>query len=614
LRFAHPIVRNAVYGDLASAERGRLHRRAARLLEQSRAALDRVAAQLLAIDPAGEAQACATLRRAADAALAAGASDSAVAYLRRALAEPCPVGERMELLVELAEAERLVDGRAAIAHMREALELATDPGRYVEVATRLAWVLSFGFRIAEAVATVELALSRLGDEQRDLRRRLEAAIMFAGVHDRSMAGARERVVARLGEVDHEEGLGARQVQAQLLLEELGGDASADEIATRAQRLLSDGLLLREDNGVAGFILPVQMLMRADSELAMVWLDRGVDRARQEGDGYALAADLTFRCEAHLRRGELAEAVVDGTEALAAFEQWGVTERARAWCAGFLARAQVEAGDLDGAERTLARVAAPDDEAPDGPAGDAFMRSRASLLLARADPRGSLELTLEYALRGERGNRRSVGWRSGAALCLLTLGEQPERAVALVEEDVGLARQLGAPGALGSALRARGLVQGDRIGEESLREALAVLDGSICKLEHARTLVELGAMLRRTGRRREAREPLRNGVELALVCGAAPLVTRAEEELRASGASPRGIIRASFDALTTSERRVAQMAAAGMSNKQIAQALFVTVKTVETHLHRSYQKLDVSSRMQLARALEPTPDPAVLHRP
>ena len=90
----------------------------------------------------------------------------------------------------------------------------------------------------------------------------------------------------------------------------------------------------------------------------------------------------------------------------------------------------------------------------------------------------------------------------------------------------------------------------------MREAVAVLDGSICKLDHARALVELGAMLRRTGRRREARDPLRAGLELARICGAAPLGTRAEEELRATGASPRDVIRAGVDALTASERRVA----------------------------------------------------------
>ena len=604
LRFAHPIVRNAVYGDLARAERDRLHREAAGILDASGAPPERIAAQLLAIDPAGERQVCATLRRAAEVALRAGASHSAVAYLRRALAERPPQDERAELLVELGGAERLVDGRAALAHLREALELTTDSGRYVEIATQLAWVLSFTARGEEAVETAVQALSRLGDEQRDLRRRLESAIILAGAQDPALAAARERVLAQLGEVEHEEGLGARMLQAQLLMEEHRREASAGELAARAGRLLADGLPLREDNGSYAFCVPVQILIEADSDLAMVWLERGLERAREDGDGFALGGDLMFSCLAHFRRGELADAVIDGTEALEAIERWGA-ELGRPWCASYLARAQIESGDLDGAERTLARVAPPDGGIRNRLGWRQFLKARASLLLARGDARGSLDLILEAA-RHDRPENLRLGWRSRAALCLSGLGEEPERAGALAEEEVTLARRWGAPGALGAALRSRGLVVGDQAGEECLREAVAVLDGSICRLERARALVELGAFLRRNGQRRKAREPLRDGLELARMCGAAPLASRAEEELRAAGASPRNVIRAGIDALTASERRVAEMAASGMSNKQIAQALFVTVKTVETHLHRAYQKLDVGSRAQLAVALEKTP--------
>ena len=181
LRSAHPIVRNAVYGDLAPDARDRLHRQAARLLEAAGAAPERVAAQLLAVDPAGDRRGWATLRRAAGVALSAGASDSAVAYLRRALAEPSPEDERAELLVELGGAERLVDVRAAITHLRQALELTTDPGRYAEIATQLAWLLIMAARTEEAVATAEQALSGLGDQQRDLRRRLEATILSISI-------------------------------------------------------------------------------------------------------------------------------------------------------------------------------------------------------------------------------------------------------------------------------------------------------------------------------------------------------------------------------------------------------------------------------------------------
>jgi DNA-binding CsgD family transcriptional regulator/tetratricopeptide (TPR) repeat protein len=603
-RFAHPIVRNAVYQSLALAEQDRLHRQAAGLLDQSGAPADRVAAQLLATGPAGDAQVCASLRTAADRALAAGASHSAVTYLRRALAEPCPKDERAELLVELGAAERLVDGQAAIAHLREGLEQVSDNLRYAQIASQLAWVLNYAGRAGEAVATAEQAVLRLGEGERDLRRRLEATIMLAAAQDPSVARARERVVAQLGEVEREPGAGARMVQAALLMGELRPGVPTPQLAPRAERLLSDGLLLSEEAYYL-FLGLVLLLIEAESEAAIVWLDRGVERARQEGNGLALAANLHFSCMAHLRRGELSDAVLDGTEGLVAAERWGATAGIP-WCAGNLARAQIETGDLDGAERTLARVAPPSGQVPDQIGWDVLLRTRAILRMARGDPRECADLTLEAVRRFEPRSRRWIGWRSRIALCLTASGAERERAVALADEDVQLARVSASLGALGEVLRTRGVVLGNEAGEESLREAVAVLEASTAKLERAQALVELGAMLRRKGRRREAREPLRGGLELARICGAGPLAERAEDELRATGASPRNLIRVGVDSLTTSERRVCQMATSGMSNKQIAQALFVTVKTVETHLSRSYQKLDVTSRAKLAAAFRPRP--------
>jgi DNA-binding NarL/FixJ family response regulator len=608
LRFAHAIVRNAVYADLSPEERDRLHRDAAGVLEAAGAAAERVAAQLLAVDPAGDGRVCVTLRRAAEVARVSGASHSAVAYLRRALVEPCPEDQRAELLVELGEAEYLVDARAALAHLREALELTIDPCRYAQIATRLGWLLTLAGSPEAAVATAEQALTRLGDRDLDLRRSLQATILAAGHHDPSLASVCEPVAGQVRQAELEDSLGAQRVQALLLSDAYRGDATAGELAARAERLLADGLLLREDNGHAGFMQPIRVLIEADSEQAIVWLARAQERARAKGSVQALHADLMFSCLAHLRRGELADAIQDGVEAIEGIELWGGGQIGRVTRAGWLAAAQIEAGDLAGAQRTLARGTPPNDHAPDlvGWHRFTFMSARASLLLARGDVCGSLQVILEAAHRFEPRSLRWLGWRSHAALCLTLLGDEAEQALKLVESDVELARQWGAPGALGAALRTRGLVLGDQDGEDSLREAVAVLDGSICKLEHAKALVELGAMLRRTARRREAREPLRSGLELARSCGAAPLAGRAEEELRAAGASPRDVIRSGVAELTASERRVARMAAEGMSNKQIAQTLFVTVKTVEAHLHRSYQKLDVSSRAQLARALEQQP--------
>jgi DNA-binding CsgD family transcriptional regulator len=93
------------------------------------------------------------------------------------------------------------------------------------------------------------------------------------------------------------------------------------------------------------------------------------------------------------------------------------------------------------------------------------------------------------------------------------------------------------------------------------------------------------------------------MELAHRSGAPPLAERARQELVACGARPRRLMRTGVDSLTASERRVAELAAEGMSNPQIAQALFVSRRTIETHLGHVYGKLDIASREQLADQLQ-----------
>jgi DNA-binding CsgD family transcriptional regulator len=179
----------------------------------------------------------------------------------------------------------------------------------------------------------------------------------------------------------------------------------------------------------------------------------------------------------------------------------------------------------------------------------------------------------------------------------------------------MARMWGAPRTVGISLRALGLVQGGPEGQTLLGEAVARLQGAQAQAEHARALVDLGAALRRGNRRTEAQVPLRQGLELAYRAGAVGLVRRAQDELAAMGARPRKLVLTGVDALTPSERRVARMAAEGMSNKELAQALFVTVKAVEVHLSSVYRKLRISSRGQLAEALggsRDAPGAAVAH--
>jgi ATP/maltotriose-dependent transcriptional regulator MalT len=192
------------------------------------------------------------------------------------------------------------------------------------------------------------------------------------------------------------------------------------------------------------------------------------------------------------------------------------------------------------------------------------------------------------------------WRS--ALALAVAAEDPGEARRLANSELEEARRAGLPRPAGIALRTRGMLEGGERGLGDLREAAELAAEAGARLEHARALVELGAALRRANQRIAARGPLRTGLDLAYRCGATRLTQRARDELLAAGARPRRGALTGLEALTTSERRVAELAATGMSNPEIAQALFVTLNTVEGHLRHAYQKLSISSRGQLPAAL------------
>jgi DNA-binding CsgD family transcriptional regulator len=130
----------------------------------------------------------------------------------------------------------------------------------------------------------------------------------------------------------------------------------------------------------------------------------------------------------------------------------------------------------------------------------------------------------------------------------------------------------------------------------------LLESSGARLEHARALADLGAALRRAGHRADSREILRPALDLAHRCGAHTLSERAHTELVAAGGRPRRLVLTGLDSLTASERRVAQLAVTGLSNRDIAQQLFITTRTVEGHLTHVYQKLEITSRDQLSDAL------------
>jgi DNA-binding CsgD family transcriptional regulator len=311
----------------------------------------------------------------------------------------------------------------------------------------------------------------------------------------------------------------------------------------------------------------------------------------------------YRALVHLRIGNLADAEADARVALETGPRPPGVHAAVALAA--LLETLAERGELEAAEAADQRYGLAE-QFPTTLHAGSVLAARGRLRLAELRPAAALGDLLaagELLARLHIPSPSAAPWRSDAALAHLALGARAE-ARALAAEEVALAQVFNGPRTLGVALRAAGLTDGGRRGIELLRQAVRVLEGSGARVEHARAMADLGAALRRAGRRAESREILRPALDLAHRCGALALTERTRTELVAAGGRPRRLVLSGLDSLTPSERRVAQLAAAGLSNREIAQNLFITARTVEGHLTHAYQKLAITSREQLPAALAP----------
>ena len=248
----------------------------------------------------------------------------------------------------------------------------------------------------------------------------------------------------------------------------------------------------------------------------------------------------------------------------------------------------------------------DEVLPDVPPMLSLMLTRVRVRAAVGDHATALAEFERAVRRRDKWGGLNPSWVSDllvAAESHLALGDVAS-ARQLREQAHALALRWGTPGALGQVARAEGVARKGDDGIARLREAVSSLEQSPARLELARALVDLGSAQRRAGNRSESRGPLQAGYDLARQCGATALAENARYQLAASGVRIRRERLSGADALTPSERRVAELAARGESNAQIAQTLFVTVKTVEMHLTHAYRKLGISRRSELHAALRP----------
>jgi DNA-binding CsgD family transcriptional regulator len=600
LSFVHPLVRAAVYRERTNPERADAHRRAALLLMAEDAPADRVATQLLHARRDADPRTVEVLREAARHALAAGAPASAVRFLRRALEEPPTREQRAGVLLSLGRAEGTAGEALAVERLSGAVSLMGDPAERASAALVAGRVMITHGRWREAAKTFKLGLAQPDQVPVQLRAGLAAA--HAAVSGMTAATEASPVGVSVKDLALAETRAGRALLAEAASHRATRGAPAGDVRELAMRALAGGALLEEEtaDGIAYYLAAWALTLAEDIQAAELALTAAVEDSRRRGSVLGFATACHFRAMAVLRRGRIEDVAADAANTLSARRYgWAFS---LASVVATLMECHLLRGDPDAAARELASWK-PDID-PVDPGSFQLAAARGHLELARKRPGPALDHLLEAGRRLERRgwvNPALYPWRSMAATAAVQTGDR-ERARALVDEELSLARSFGAAGVIGQALGGLAALADRGAAIELREEAVRVLEGSQCALGRARALVELGAALRRASRRRDAREPLRQGLDLAHRCGARALEERAREELVAAGGRPRRRAATGIDALTPRERQVAGLAAQGMSNREIAEALFVTLKTVEWHLSRAYEKAEVRSRRELAAAL------------
>ncbi len=599
--FVHPLVRRSVYESLTATERDAAHLAAGRLMRARGASDEVVAAHFGLMRPAASTEVGEALLGAATEASARGAPQAARLALERALTENAPKPARALLLHRLGEVTALLRDPVALEHLSEALSVAEGSVERARIALDLSALLSFAGQWSAAVQLIGDAIVALDPSESALALRLEAVRTATMMYDPKLVDAFDRDWKRLRGLAQGESWGARALAALLAAERAMRGAHRTEVLALAEHALDDGSLI-EDPGAAGWAVSqcLGALVTVDANRRATDVIEGVMAAARRG-GVSTDAfyAVGFQAWIHVRAGELAAAEAAAAPVLTASIQDEVQMVATSGLY-FLTDALIERTTMPELARALEDSALPPDfMATDS--GAMLLDARGSVRAARGNRR---EAAADLRAAGRIFDRLRFGpnhssWRSKLALALGA--EQREEALSLVNEELELAKATGLARPYGIALRAAGELSAED-DVDQLRASIELLAESPARLERARSLIALGTALRGRGHRIDAREPLAEGRELAHRCGAYRTMARAAKELRAAGARPRRIARTGIDALTPSERRVAELVADGYSNAELAQELFVSVKTVEAHLSRVYSKLGFSGAAARRRRL------------
>lgn len=603
LRFTHPLVLSAVRGMLSPSERSEFAWRAARVLAEAPGGTDAACAQLLSADSRAAPWAAGLLRRGATAAAERGAPEVAMAYLERALAEPVAPDEEAVVMAELAAAGYAAQQSGALDAARSAVELAAQPAQRLRAAVVAGHLLCLAGSVGDAVSGVRSAL-----DADDLPPRLVAeaeglATLWSMTAPATRASVRDFLAVRHSSQQLE--LLPTVMLSTLAFERATASGTAAEAIDLATRAWSGGALLREYGAGQPFVHFAVMaaLFAGAWTTAEHWIDDTSMQVARQGTLAGAVNSAAIRALIRMYRGDPLGAEANARNALEVAAGAAGLEMLLPLAVAPLARARlVIAGPA-------AATAALEELPPHVRELDILTRPlwfEARALVAMADGRAHDALIDTAACRDweERWPADVAGWltfRATEARALLRL-EQIDRARAVAQEGVERARHFGAGRQLGVALHAAALTARGRGRVERLAEAVAVLADAGAAVDRIECLIDLGYAQGERGAIAAGRDSLDDALALALAAGAAALAGRARDGLVTLGGRPRRTAVAGVAALTPAERRVAELASTQRSNREIAEELFVTEKTVENHLTAVYRKLSISSRAQVAAAI------------
>lgn len=591
LRFAQPLVASAVCSLIPAGDRRVLHAKAATILGAKHLDPEVIAHHLVQSGPIGDAWATTSLREAASVAARRGAPAVALGYLEHAVQFASAVDLHPEVLVELGLAEAAVGDPVSLNRFDQALDISDDPSEVAHaLCGRGRTLYQFG-RYAQAAASFRRGVEVVAEGDVRARRELEVGARCAEIHLFPTHPSSTDVLPRRGEVD----------QGLLAVEALRQAFSAPPVAGApglALRALANGASSGDDSpaGPTTILAIVALLHCGRLGEAADAADVAVLACRERGTPLPHAEASVVRAMVSYARGRLAAASADAEAAVTVLRQHGHPHAQTALAV--LTHCMIERGEVDEAVDLWGGEV---DDIADTPAISAYVRlARARLNLVRRDHTAAwrdIDAVRNAFGEGAEVNSTMLPWRSIAGVLAHLCGDE-KRGHELFREEIVVAQSFHSPAALGIALVRRA---GTELGEravDSFREAVAVLGDTDAALELARAHAGLGRGLRRSGQRVAAREHLRIGLDLAHRCGATGLMVEIREELTVAGGRPRRHAISGVDSLTQTELRVANLAAAGLSNREVAAQTFVSCNTIAWHLRNIYRKLRVESRHEL----------------